>query len=281
MEPSEVSDRLRAIASVVDAQESPSLSEVMIALRGVLAAVDDFSPRSKKVAPPKALPGGSGWDPSGGNIPEKPSRTVTSAPYIPDPDKAKGAPKAAPEYVPSGKRDPRGEMSERQRRDKELSDLEERRKDRVVKDRLDFDAAKEREERAKADLQKKQREEFEKGVRATPEYASLQAFNEYLDGFDRDAIDPQERLRFCKLHGWTKPEEMKQFDEAMEAMGKHVVRALPGDPIRAPRGVLEKAANQMEVTVEDVRKFIRSQEHGGELVDTKAIVDAMNDWLTK
>lgn len=273
MEPSEVSARLRAIASVIESSGSPSLWEAQYALRGVLAAFDDGYPRSKRVPPPRAMPGGDGFDPSGGNLPPRPGLTVPRSPYIPKPDEVKPE-KPGKEYVPpAGRMDPRQEREEKARRDGELKRIEEARRRKLEQERLP--GSKEREENARRELQKERHVEREKAVSAAPEYFNFKSFIEFLDGFDRDAVEPQEKLKFCRVNDV----DPKQFDSVMEAAGKHVIKALPGEPIRAPKPVLEKAADELGVSPDDVRKFLRSFDGGGELVDSKAISEAMTEWL--
>lgn len=221
MKPDEVAVRLRTIAALVDSSGAPSRWEVAYALRGVLAALDDLHPRSKKTPtrppPPK---GQGGFDPSAAPPPPKlPGAMV---------DRTKGKPGYDKNWV--GEEDRRLKKLDRQL-DREKSQM--------------------------------------------PEYASLQAFVSFLDDEERDSFTVPERKKFCELNKLP----TAVFDEAMAAADKHMVRALPADKIKAPAQVIEKAAREMGVTVAEVRKFLNTAEGAGEITDTRALVDAMNDWL--
>lgn len=215
VDPKEAAARLRAIASSIDSSESPSRWEAAYCLRGLIAALDDAHPRSKKPLAPKAPPGGSGWDPTRNPIPQKLPGAVVNR-----------APRAEPPPSPD---------------DKRLRKL-----DRQL-------------DREKSQM---------------PEYADFQSFVQYLDDEDRDTYTVAERKKFCELNKLP----AAQFDEIMSSAGKHMIRALPSDKIQAPPAVIDKAAKELGVESDDVRKFLNSFEGGG-MTDTKEIVEAMNEWL--
>lgn len=114
----------------------------------------------------------------------------------------------------------------------------------------------------------------QKQMTTMPEYASLQAFVSFLEEEGRDSYTVGEQKKFCEIHQM----KLDDFTGAMDAAEKWPIKQY-GGRLHAPPKVVDKAAHELGLRPEEIRRFIHEQEDAEMLTDSKEIVERITEYL--